>query len=203
MEQLDGFKREKLTIDLMWANVLGLLIMIPIFLLFGLPYYFLWMNGINLKEVINEIFFDDVKYSGIYMFLLLIIGIVVHELIHGIVWSIFAKNGFKSIKFGVLWKMLTPYCHCKEPLKTKHYILGAMAPAIVLGIVPSVIAIAYGHLGLLVFGMFFTLAATGDFLIINLIRKENMDDLVQDHPSEAGCYIYRKNDNSQVPEVEV
>ena len=32
----------------------------------------------------------------------------------------------------------------------------------------------------------------GDFLIINLLRKENKDDFVEDHPSEAGCYIYRK-----------
>jgi hypothetical protein len=36
------------------------------------------------------------------------------------------------------------------------------------------------------------MAALGDFLIINLLRKENKSDLVQDHPSEAGCYLYRK-----------
>jgi hypothetical protein len=61
-----------------------------------------------------------------------------------------------------------------------------------MGIIPSVIAIMIGNLGLLIFGMFFTVAAGGDFLIINLIGKENSSDLVQDHPSEAGCYIYRK-----------
>jgi catechol 2,3-dioxygenase-like lactoylglutathione lyase family enzyme len=38
----------------------------------------------------------------------------------------------------------------------------------------------------------FTMAAGGDFLIINLIRKEKSSALVQDHPTEAGCYIYRK-----------
>jgi hypothetical protein len=43
--------------------------------------------------------------------------------------------------------------------------------------------------------MFFTMAAAGDFMIINLIRKENKIDFVQDHPSEAGCYIYRKTRN--------
>lgn len=119
-------------------------------------------------------------------------GIVLHELIHGITWAKFAKEGFKSIKFGVLWKMLTPYCHCKEALNVKQYIIGALTPAIVMGIVPSIIAIIIGDFGLLIFGMFFTMAAAGDFLIINLIRKENSSDLVQDHPSEVGCYIYRK-----------
>jgi len=88
--------------------------------------------------------------------------------------------------------MFTPYCHCKEPLKVKHYIFGAIAPAIILGIIPSVLAILIGNLKLLIFGIFFTMAAGGDILMINLIRKENMNDLVLDHPSEVGCYIYRK-----------
>lgn len=126
------------------------------------------------------------------IFGILILGILLHELIHGITWAKFAKEGFKSIKFGILWKMLTPYCHCKEALKVRHYIIGAITPAIIMGIVPSIIAIMIGSFELLIFGMFFTMAAGGDFLIINLIRKENNSDLVQDHPSEAGCYIYRK-----------
>ena len=123
------------------------------------------------------------------------LGIAVHELIHGIAWAIFAKNGFKSMKFGVMWKLLTPYCHCKDALKVKEYIFGAIAPAILLGILPAIVAIFNGSISLLIFGMFFTMAACGDFLIINLIRKENWDDLVEDHPTEAGCYIYRKISN--------
>lgn len=88
--------------------------------------------------------------------------------------------------------MLTPFCHCKELLNVRQYIIGAIAPAILLGIVPSIVAIMIGNPGLLLFGMFFTIAAAGDILIINLLRKENSSDLVQDHPSEAGFYIYRK-----------
>ncbi len=122
----------------------------------------------------------------------MILGIVLHELIHGITWAKFAKKGFKSIKFGILWKMLTPYCYCEETLNVRQYIIGAITPAIIMGIIPAVIAIVIGNLGLLIFGMFFTMAAGGDFLIINLIRKESSSDLVQDHPSEAGCYIYRR-----------
>jgi len=43
-----------------------------------------------------------------------------------------------------------------------------------------------------IFVLFFTKAEAGDFLIIYLLRKEYMNDLVQDHPHEAGCYIYRQ-----------
>jgi hypothetical protein len=61
-----------------------------------------------------------------------------------------------------------------------------------IGIIPSIVAIMIGDSGLLLFEKLFTMAAAGDILIINLLRKENSSGLVQDHPSEAGCYIYRR-----------
>ena len=65
-------------------------------------------------------------------------------------------------------------------------------PAVILGLFPAIVGIAIGDLGMVIFGGFFTLAAAGDFLIINLLKKESMNDLVQDHPTEAGCFVYRK-----------
>ena len=192
MQELENYKKEKLTIDLVWANVFGVLILIPIGLLFGLPFYFIWKPQLDIKQYLDSAGPLGAGLGFLLIFEILILGIVLHELIHGIIWAKFAKEGFKSIKFGVLWEMLTPYCHCKEALNVRQYIIGAIAPAIILGIIPTIIAIITGNLGLLIFGMLFTMAAGGDFLIINLIRKESSSDLVQDHPSEAGCFIYRK-----------
>ena len=190
MNAFEGFKKEKLTIDIVWANIFALLLIIPIALTFGVPFFFIWKSELlNMQNIMKTIFEN---YTILKIPFVLVIGIIAHELIHGIVWAVFAKKGFKSIKFGVLWKMITPYCHCKEPLKVKHYILGGIAPAIVLGIIPAITAMFTGNIWLLIFGIFFTLAAGGDFLIINLLRKENPDDYVEDHPSEAGCFIYRK-----------
>jgi uncharacterized membrane protein YvlD (DUF360 family) len=194
MQEFENYKKEKLTIDLVWANVFGILILIPIVLIFGLPYYLLWHPKMEIKDFMDNLLPQDAALGGLSVFGILILGIIVHELIHGIVWSRFAKGGFRSIKFGVLWKMLTPYCHCNEPLTVKQYIWGAIMPAITLGFIPSILAILTGNFGMLIFGMFFTMAAAGDFMIINLIRKENKNDFVQDHPSEAGCYIYRKTE---------
>ena len=193
MTELDNFEKEKLTIDLVWANIFGLLIIFPIILIFGLPYFLIWHDySMSFQNIIHSISFDNVGSDIFTIIGVMFIGIIVHELIHGVTWAGYTKNGFKSIKFGIMWKMLTPYCHCKEPLKVKHYIYGAITPAITLGIIPSILAIIIGNIWLLAFGIFFTIAAAGDFLIIDLIRKENKDDLVEDHPSEAGCYIYRK-----------
>jgi hypothetical protein len=191
MYESEKYEKEKLTIDLLWANKFGLLILFPIVVVFGLPYYLVWRSELDFKGMLGGLGLS----GSFYVFGIILLGIAVHELIHGIAWAIFAKNGFKSMKFGVMWKLLTPYCHCKDALKVKEYIFGAIAPAILLGILPAIVAIFNGSISLLIFGMFFTMAACGDFLIINLIRKENWDDLVEDHPTEAGCYIYRKISN--------
>lgn len=192
--ELDGLKKEMLIIDLVKANIFALFSMIPIILIYGFPYYLVWSKNFTLvsfREIIRN------NYTGIFsgtfsIFLIVILGIVVHELIHGITWARFAKNGHKSIKYGVLWKMLTPYCHCKEPLLVKHYIIGAIMPAIILGFLPAIYSILTGNIGFLIFGIFFTMAALGDFMIIYLLRKENRNSFVLDHPSEAGCFVYSK-----------
>lgn len=178
--KFDAFEKEKLTIDLVKANVYGILLAIPTIIIFAVPYYFIW---------------GSFKGSSIWYIAILIgllPGIVLHELIHGITWAHYAEDGFKSIKFGIKWKLLTPYCHCQEPLTVRRYMLGAAMPGIVLGIAPALLAVLIGSAPLLWFGIFFTIPAVGDFMMINLLKNENGDDLVQDHPDEVGCFIYRK-----------
>lgn len=197
MNELDNFTKEKKTIDLVKANIYAILGIIPIAILYFVPFYFLWKEKFtlnNLKENLKEMDFTYSSFSIVFIvFLTTIFGIILHELIHGLTWSIFAKKGFKSMKFGILLKMLTPYCHCKEPLKVKQYIIGAIMPSIILGIIPAILAIILGNILLLVFGTFFTIVAFGDFMIINLLKSENKNSYVLDHPSEAGCFIFRED----------
>ena len=58
-----------------------------------------------------------------------------------------------------------------------------------LGIMPVVVAYCISNASLLIFGALFIAAALGDILIVWTIRKENVDSMVIDHPSEPGCYI--------------
>ena len=172
---------EKKIIDIYKASKLALLLFVVFALLFGLAFYLIW------KPVLAF------SWQSILIFgALLIIGVVVHELMHGFVFGLFAKSGFKRIRFGVLWEYLTPYCHCSEPVKLKHYIIGALMPALILGFVPAIISLLNGSLMLLILGVIFISAAAGDFYIVWILRKESMNVFVQDHPSEPGCFIYRE-----------
>jgi len=114
---------------------------------------------------------------------------VVHELIHGLTWACFAKSGWKSISFGVMWKLLTPYCHCDEPMHIPGYMAGAMMPCFILGVIPAIVALFIGSLPMLAWGIFFIAAAAGDIWMTWLLTKENPKSFVLDHPSEAGFYI--------------
>ncbi len=178
----EKYIQEKITIDIKKANIFGLLILIPIALIYGVPYYLTW----GVDNIISLSF-----PSFLFFIIVFIVGIVLHELIHGITWACYAKSRFKSIRFGIMAAFLTPYCHCKEPLKIKHYILGALAPALILGVIPAIYAIIAGNSLWLLFAIIFTNAACGDILVVWALRKEKRDNYVQDHPSEAGCYVYR------------
>lgn len=196
MDFLENYTQEKKTIDLAKANGTALMINIPWIILFALPYYLIWGEQFSfnfIKENLPNYGLWSIILYPITIVLFMIIPIVVHELIHGLFFGIYAKSGFKSISFGVLWKYLTPYCHCNEPLLLKHYIIGAIMPGIILGLIPSILALVLGSMPLLILGWYMTIGAAGDIMIIKLLWNEDKSiSYVLDHPSEAGCYIYRK-----------
>jgi hypothetical protein len=111
---------------------------------------------------------------------------MINELLHGITWGYFASGGLKSRILGVKWKYMTPYCHCKEPLKVKHYKIGGAMPLIVMGIIPCLVGILTGHGGILSFGIFFSWAAGGDIIALYMLQKLDDHIFVSDHPDKMG-----------------
>lgn len=183
MNKMSQNKKE-ITLEHRKANRKIMAFLFPVLLILGAPFYLIW-NG----NLLNE--FVYIVHQQIFITLVfLLAGVLLHEVIHGLFWSFFLKAGLKSIKIGIAWKSLTPYCHSKEPIKLKYYRLGAIMPCIVLGIIPYLISLITGSMGLFLFGFFFTIAAGGDILMIWLLRKESKNVMVQDHPEKIGCTLY-------------
>jgi hypothetical protein len=173
------------------ANVRALVFIVPILLIYGVAYFLIWpeqFSAQNLGELVR-VHRDLLLISPMLMLVVFVLGAVVHELLHGLTWAIFCRNGLKSIKYGVYWKMLTPYCHCKEVLPLKHYVIGGMMPGLVMGLLPALAGIVMGHFLLFLFGLFFSMAAAGDLLILWMLRHQHASDLVQDHPDKIGCFV--------------
>lgn len=178
----------KVTISLVKANIFSVVLMVASAVVLIVPYCLIWGRRWEAGDV--DSFFDSFYSDGAVFLVAVIVGIVVHELIHGITWACFAPSGWKSISFGVIWKMLTPYCHCNELLRPRPYIIGALMPLIVLGIIPAIICLISGSWFLLVWSIIFIAAASGDIWMAWLLRKESPDCTVLDHPSEAGFYVF-------------
>ncbi|MBR3447739.1 MAG: DUF3267 domain-containing protein [Oscillospiraceae bacterium] len=187
-----GYVREDATISILKANLMMLVTSLPICILLGLLY--------GLVNVIRrETAFSD--FRGIVFWLAMLISIPVHEFLHGLGWVSSCKNGWKSIRFGVMWSSLTPYCNCKEPMDVKSYYRGLLMPFAVLGLLPSLIAIAVGNVMLLAIGLVNILLAGGDLTIALVIRKyTGKQAMLLDHPSECGCLAFLKGEDAGAAE---
>lgn len=189
----------KLTISIEKANIFGMVLTVAAFLLAGVLWYLIW-GGIDIESLFGETTAgEDTKDESLWTIVkipaamvALMAGIVVHELVHGITWAVYARNGWKSISFGVIWKMLTPYCHCDEPLKVREYIIGALMPLLIVGIIPMILGLCLQSIFLTFFGAFYIGGAAGDIMVVALLRHEPAGNMVLDHPSEAGCLIYEE-----------
>lgn len=122
-------------------------------------------------------------------------ALVVHEGLHGLFWGWLGGGGRESIRYGFQWKTMTPFAHCKVPIRAGAYRIGTAAPGLIVGVLPALAGTLAGWGWLAGFGWFMTLVAGGDALILVLIRGLDASRLVEDHPVRAGCVVR--------PEVEV
>ena len=183
--QQRGYKMKNIIINTQQAKPLCLLIMLPFMALVFWIYYN--VNGFNL---------DCLSWGFLVVLLMLVLCLsILHELIHGITWSIFAKNHFHSIDFGFIWSSFSPYCTCSEPLKKWQYLLGTAMPTLVLGGGAAVISVMTNQLLLFILAEYMILSGGGDFLIIlksMLYRTDKQESVYCDHPYECGFVVFEK-----------
>ena len=191
----------KKEINLIYANILGVVLWaISAIVLYSI-FFWIWPNKMNIEELFNPIFnhpfvtkCDNPSlvgiYAGVSTFIIFIIGCVIHEFIHGITWIYATKCKWKDIKFGIIWKYLTPYCHCKIAMTVRQYRLALLMPLWILGVLPSILGIALGDIFVLSFGVIFIVAAVGDIWMAWLLRIEKIDNKIFDHPSKPAYFIF-------------
>lgn len=181
----EGYTEHSGVISVLKANVMAFVTAGPFALAAVLLYAARW-GGACIR------LFLDIRQLLVFLGLLLL-SIPVHELIHGLTWLCCCKNGWRSIHFGVMWEMLTPYCHCMEPMRFGGYICGGLMPFFLLGVCVSAAAIISGSVLLLVLGAFNILAAGGDTTIALMLLRYR-DALILDHPTECGFVAFRRGE---------
>lgn len=184
--------QKEYTLSAVKANIYGVVGMIPAIVI---VYIYLYIYG--LQAIITGI--GNLEGDMVLLIVLLIAGTVMHEGLHGLTWSWFGRISMKKIQFGMHWKLLTPYAHCKVPLNANAYRWGVIMPGLVVGFVPAVIGTAIQSPILLWFGALFIIGAGGDFLTLWLLRNVPGDYLVEDHPTRVGCIVWKATDSKSHP----
>jgi hypothetical protein len=125
----------------------------------------------------------------------LLLSIVIHELIHGFFFGLFAPHHYSSIEFGILWRSLNPYCYCAEPVSRIQYLVALLMPGFVLGTCIGAIAIWAHSATWLVFSIVSYFSASGDFMVAyKLIRfhPNEQEALFLDHPNQPGVLAFTR-----------
>ena len=173
---------EDCSVSMLGANLLVLVSAGPIVALLGYVFAARWGAPALVRAVYRLL------DPGIFL-ATVIPGVIAHELIHAVGWSIFARRPLRTIRIGIQWRTVTPYAHPKEPMPVGAYRAGALMPAVLLGFAPAMVAIVLGWPLLMAWSLIFILAAGGDFVVLWLIRNVPGGRLVRDHPSRAGCHV--------------
>ncbi len=183
-----GYRKTDLTIGVVKANLLALIVMLPFAVLSG-AVVLSRVSFLSMAELMSP-------FDFLLFLLVMLLLTAVHEGIHALTWAMFGKDYWKSIRFGVIWKALTPYCTCAQPMKRWQYILGGAMPTLVLGIGLTVAAALTGIFWVFILAIAMIFSGGGDFTIILKIllhRQRGKEAVYYDHPYECGVIVFEKD----------
>lgn len=160
------------------ANVLGCVLALLVAVVFFVPYALVWGSA-SLSAVFERMLSP--------FLLVLALSVVVHELLHGLGFTLAGRVPWSEVELGL--KGVMPYAHCKVPLAASAYRVSIVLPGGLLGLVPGLVGLVWGNAWLTVYGTLMSIAALGDGMILWLIRSVPGEAHVQDHPSVPGCQV--------------
>lgn len=187
----------EITIENKKVTELGLALSLPFMIVFLFEIFNNWISfyqfEVNFYKQ-NLLIFDFKILNSLIIIvipiLILLIGIVIHELIHGICMLIFVKKN-NTVRFGFNTKYLMPFANCLEPIYPTQMIIVALSPFVILGFLPAIYGFYFKNLFWLITGFSMTLGAVGDFIYVYLIVSniKNKRGKILDHKTKVGFYI--------------
>jgi hypothetical protein len=124
----------------------------------------------------------------IALFVVVPAAVVGHELLHAIGWAL-GGAGWGPVRFGIKPSKLMVYAHYNIPLSARAYRVGASLPALAMGLLPSVVGLAWGHGAIAGWGALCVGFAAGDLVVLWSMRDVPSSSMVIDHPTRPGCQI--------------
>lgn len=155
-------------------NLSAIMVFIIAGIMFGIPFFLINTEitqgfRYDFASALRNNFTMPLHISA----LIFIALIIVHEFLHAFFYSIYCKNGFKSIKIGVEIKSGVVYAACKEIIPTNKFIIGLIMPGIITGVMPVMVSIFIGSGGLFLFGLMLTSMSIGAMYILSQVYEDS------------------------------
>jgi ABC-type multidrug transport system fused ATPase/permease subunit len=184
---------QEVSMNLKKISLLSIVYSLPLALIMLIIYRTIWPESI----MIIDVYFENLKplnntvsvLKALFPMFVIFIGVIIHEFIHILFFVFFNQNGWATVKVGFKMKTFTPYAHCSEPIKLRHYVITSALPGIILGLIPFVISLIIGNPWLWVFSLVLSIGAIGDFIIISKTRHIGLNKYVLDHTHKAGFIV--------------
>ncbi|MGM0216879.1 DUF3267 domain-containing protein [Enterococcus sp. AZ109] len=173
-------KRE-VTFSSTTATIVGLLYALPFIVVIGFWFRFVLSKRASLMDIGGMRFF-------LVFLLIIVVSVIIHEFLHGLGWVLAGKLEWNQINYG--FTSMMPYCACKSPLKKKAYLIGAVLPLMILGLVSLLLLLVIPSTVTLLIALVNFTAAGGDLLIISKVSKEEKNAQIIDHPTKAGYVVF-------------
>lgn len=171
-------KYYKYELNMVLMNILAVVLFIA-------PIIILETSGKHIMTDINFGFF----MIGMLFYLLL------HEVFHGIGYSLFAKDK-KNIKFGIVLEKGVFYAACQEKLNKKAILISLLFPTIFLSLITFPIGLILNLNWLVIYSIINFSGAIGDLLMTVLIIRAPKDVEYLDYNNDVGVYLISKSDMS-------
>ena len=173
-------KKIDLTITTKFAYFISFILII-LALIILLIHMRLW--GINLLQISLNFF----SMSPIILAMILLF--ITHEILHGLGFVLFGHVSRDAVQFGMKWKSLIPFAHCKVPLIASSYRYALLLPNIALSVIPVTLGLMFGIVWFTLWGAIMLVGAGGDIAIVWKIRSLPANARVIDHPVKLGCIV--------------
>ena len=169
-------KYYKFNLDMVWANVIATIVLVVSAVVF--------------------LFFDRTYQMDINIIIYMVLYLALHEVFHGIAFSIYAKD-VKNIKYGAALEKGVFYAMCQERINKKAIVVSLLFPFIFLTVIALPIGVLIHSENLIILALINFSGATGDLFMVNLIRKMPNDIEYIDYDNSVGCYLLSKEDLSK------
>lgn len=148
-----------------------------------LPYLLIWGSTSLLHD-------NSAMLHPLILVPLTFVGIIAHELLHGLGYVIFGRLRWSVVRFGLKLKSLTAYAYTDSHVTAASHKRLVALPAFILGIIPVCVGTASGVGWLTLYGFLMLIGTGGDMAILWKLRNVHPNAHVLDNPDRAGCWVF-------------